>query len=130
MFIPLHDANSLKRIRLQYVTVGLIVVNAIIFVSIALEPGRPGGHFWLAANMGVLAEQFGLRQGLKYRGTFDGTPDVVKFADALETVCVQTVEAGKMTKDLAVLISPTQPWLTTEQFLDALDAGLKQKMQS
>jgi isocitrate dehydrogenase len=77
-----------------------------------------------------IASIFAWTQGLKYRGQFDGTPDVVKFADALEKVCVATVEAGKMTKDLAILISPTAPWLTTEQFLDALDAGLQAQMAS
>jgi len=75
-----------------------------------------------------IASIFAWTQGLKYRGTFDGTPDVVRFADALEKVCVETVESGKMTKDLAVLIGPNQPYLTTEQFLDALDASLKVKM--
>jgi isocitrate dehydrogenase len=75
-----------------------------------------------------IASIFAWTQGLKYRGQFDNTPDVVAFADALEQVCVHTVEAGKMTKDLAVLISKDQPWLTTEQFLDALDAGLKTKL--
>ncbi|HWU86186.1 MAG TPA: NADP-dependent isocitrate dehydrogenase [Kofleriaceae bacterium] len=75
-----------------------------------------------------IASIFAWTQGLRYRGKFDGTPDVVRFADALEQVCVETVEAGKMTKDLAVLISPTQPWLTTEQFLDTLDEGLRAKM--
>jgi isocitrate dehydrogenase len=68
--------------------------------------------------------------GLKYRGQFDGTPEVVKFAEALEQVCVETVESGKMTKDLAVLVGPQQPHLTTEAFLDALDANLKAKMAS
>ena len=77
-----------------------------------------------------IASIFAWTQGLKYRGQFDNTPDVVKFADALEKVCVETVESGKMTKDLAILISPTQPWLTTEQFLDALDQGLQAKMAS
>jgi isocitrate dehydrogenase len=77
-----------------------------------------------------IASIFAWTQGLRYRGKFDETPDVVRFADALEEVCVQTVEAGKMTKDLAVLISPTQPWLTTEKFLDALDEGLRAKMAS
>ena len=52
----------------------------------------------------------------------------MKFADALEKVCVETVESGKMTKDLAILIGPNQPCLTTEQFLDTLDANLKAKM--
>jgi len=77
-----------------------------------------------------IASIFAWTQGLKYRGKFDGTPDVVTFADNLEKVCVETVEAGKMTKDLAVLISATQPWLTTEKFLDALDEGLQKKMSS
>jgi isocitrate dehydrogenase len=77
-----------------------------------------------------IASIYAWTQGLKYRGKFDETPDVVRFADALEKVCVETVESGKMTKDLAILISPTQPWLTTEQFLDALDHGLQQKMAS
>ncbi|MBA3818329.1 MAG: NADP-dependent isocitrate dehydrogenase [Deltaproteobacteria bacterium] len=77
-----------------------------------------------------IASIFAWTQGLKYRGQFDNTPDVVNFADALEKICVETVEAGKMTKDLAVLIDPKAPWLTTEQFLDALDAGLKAKMAS
>jgi isocitrate dehydrogenase len=77
-----------------------------------------------------IASIFAWTQGLKYRGQFDGTPDVVKFAQALEDVCVETVEAGKMTKDLAILIDPKAPFLTTEGFLDALDAGLKAKMAS
>jgi isocitrate dehydrogenase len=77
-----------------------------------------------------IASIFAWTQGLKYRGKFDGTGAVVDFADALEKVCVETVEAGKMTKDLAVLISAKQPWLTTEQFLDALDAGLQVKLGS
>ena len=75
-----------------------------------------------------IASIFAWSQGLKYRGEFDGTPDVVRFADALEKVCIETVESGKMTKDLAFLISKEQAWLTTEQFLDALDVGLKAKM--
>jgi isocitrate dehydrogenase len=75
-----------------------------------------------------IASIFAWTQGLKYRGEFDATPDVVKFADTLEKVCVETVESGKMTKDLAVLIGPKQPHLTTEQFLDALDANLKARL--
>ncbi|MBK9071085.1 MAG: NADP-dependent isocitrate dehydrogenase [Myxococcales bacterium] len=77
-----------------------------------------------------IASIFAWTQGLKYRGQFDNTPDVVRFADALEQVCVETVESGKMTKDLATLISKTTPWLTTEAFLDVLDQNLKTKMAS
>ena len=75
-----------------------------------------------------IASIFAWTQGLKYRGEFDGTPEVVKFAETLEKVCVDTVEAGFMTKDLALLIGPNQKWLTTNQFLDKLDEGLKAAM--
>jgi isocitrate dehydrogenase len=75
-----------------------------------------------------IASIFAWTQGLKYRGTFDGTPEVVKFADALEKVCVASVESGSMTKDLAILISATQPYLTTEEFLAVLDANLTAEM--
>ena len=77
-----------------------------------------------------IASIFAWTQGLKYRGQFDNTPDVVKFADALEKVCVETVESGKMTKDLAILVGPNQGHLTTEQFLDTLDANLKAKLSA
>jgi isocitrate dehydrogenase len=69
-----------------------------------------------------IASIFAWTQGLKYRGQFDGTPEVVAFADALEKACIHTVEKGAMTKDLALLISPTQKYLTTEDFMDAIAA--------
>jgi isocitrate dehydrogenase len=75
-----------------------------------------------------IASIFAWTRGLYYRGEFDGTPEVTQFAQALEKVCVDTVEAGSMTKDLAILISPEQPWLTTTAFLDKLDANLKRAM--
>jgi isocitrate dehydrogenase len=75
-----------------------------------------------------IASIFAWTQGLKYRGTFDGTPDVVKFAETLERVCVEAVESDKITKDLAILIDPAQSYLTTEEFLDVLDGGLKDRM--
>jgi isocitrate dehydrogenase len=75
-----------------------------------------------------IASIFAWTQGLKYRGAFDGTPDVAKFAETLEKVCVETVESGKMTKDLAILIDPKQPFLNTQDFLEVLDANLKAKM--
>jgi isocitrate dehydrogenase len=59
----------------------------------------------------------------------DGTPDVMNFAQALEKVCVDVVESGRMTKDLAILIRPDHPFLTTEQFMDAVDAELQQRMK-
>ncbi len=85
------------------------------------QKGRP-------TSTNPIASIYAWTQGLRYRGQFDDTPDVVRFAAALEDVCVETVESGKMTKDLAILIGKEQPWLTTEQFLDALDAGLRAKM--
>ena len=77
-----------------------------------------------------IASIFAWTQALKYRGTFDDTPDVVKFAETLEKVCVETVENGRMTKDLALLIDKSQPYLTTEEFLAALDDSLKARMAS
>ncbi len=77
-----------------------------------------------------IASIFAWTRGLAHRGKLDDTPDVVRFAETLEAVCVDVVESGKMTKDLAVLIGPDQPWLTTEGFLDALDAELRQRMQT
>jgi isocitrate dehydrogenase len=75
-----------------------------------------------------IASIFAWTRGLWYRGEFDGTPEVKRFAETLERVCIETVESGLMTKDLAMLISPDQKWLTTNQFLDALDANLKKAM--
>ncbi|SDG75139.1 NADP-dependent isocitrate dehydrogenase [Roseospirillum parvum] len=75
-----------------------------------------------------IASIFAWTRGLKFRGKFDGTPDVVAFAETLEQVCIDTVEAGHMTKDLALLVGKDQPWLTTTQFLDKLDQGLKARM--
>ncbi len=75
-----------------------------------------------------IASIFAWTQGLKFRGQFDSTPEVVRFAQTLESVCVETVESGNMTKDLAVLVGPNQAHLTTEGFLDALDRNLKAKL--
>jgi isocitrate dehydrogenase len=75
-----------------------------------------------------IASIFAWTQGLTYRGRFDNTPDVTAFAETLEKVCVDSVESGFMTKDLAILIGPEQPWLTTKQFLDKLDENLKKAM--
>ena len=81
-----------------------------------------------ATSTNPIASIFAWTRGLFYRGKFDGTPDVCRFAETLERVCVETVEAGFMTKDLAILIGPDQPWLTTTEFLDKLDANLKAAM--
>jgi isocitrate dehydrogenase len=62
--------------------------------------------------------------GLKHRGKLDNTPEVAAFAESLEDVVVKSVESGAMTKDLAMLVGPDQPWLTTEEFLDILDKNL------
>ncbi|MFM8268436.1 MAG: NADP-dependent isocitrate dehydrogenase [Ilumatobacteraceae bacterium] len=75
-----------------------------------------------------IASIFAWTQGLTYRGRMDGTPEVVDFARALEAVCIDAVEQGEMTKDLAMLIGPSAPWLTTEEFLAALDRRLSQRM--
>ena len=75
-----------------------------------------------------IASIFAWTSGLRYRAKFDDTPDLATFADTLERVCIETVESGFMTKDLAILIGPEQTWLTTNQFLDKLDEGLRSAM--
>ena len=75
-----------------------------------------------------IASIYAWTRGLAYRGEFDGTPDVKHFAETLERVCIETVESGSMTKDLAILIGPNQPWLNTQQFLDKIDANLKKAL--
>jgi isocitrate dehydrogenase len=75
-----------------------------------------------------IASIFAWTRGLQYRARIDDTPDVENFADTLERVCVETVESGSMTKDLALLVGPDQKWLTTTQFLDKLDENLQKAM--
>ena len=76
-----------------------------------------------------IASIFAWTRGIAKRGELDGTPEVTKFAETLERVCVQTVEEGKMTKDLALLISKDQPYLNTQDFLAAIDENLTKAMQ-
>ena len=75
-----------------------------------------------------IASIFAWTGGLKHRGQLDGTPEVTQFAETLERVCIETVEAGAMTKDLAILIGPDQPWMTTEQFFEAVRSRLDTAM--
>ncbi|HKG03635.1 MAG TPA: NADP-dependent isocitrate dehydrogenase [Conexibacter sp.] len=72
-----------------------------------------------------IASIFAWTRGLGYRGRMDDTPEVTQFAETLERVCVETVESGQMTKDLALLVGPDQPFLTTQDFLAAIDENLK-----
>jgi len=81
------------------------------------EQGKP-------TSTNPIASIYAWTGGLKHRGKLDGTPEVTAFAETLERVCVQTVEEGKMTKDLALLVGPDQSWLTTEEFLGAIDENL------
>jgi isocitrate dehydrogenase len=75
-----------------------------------------------------IASIYAWTRGLYYRAEFDGTPELKRFAETLERVCVETVESGSMTKDLAILIGPNQPWLNTQQFLDKIDENLKKAL--
>ncbi len=76
-----------------------------------------------------IASIFAWTRGLIYRGRFDNTPEVTQFAETLERVCVETVEAGHMTKDLAILIAPDAPWMNTQNFLAKIDENLQAAMQ-
>jgi len=85
------------------------------------QQGRP-------TSTNPIASIFAWTGGLRHRGKLDGTPEVTAFAGTLEDVVIRTVESGKMTKDLALLIGGDQPWLTTEEFLAALDENLAARL--
>jgi len=85
------------------------------------QAGRP-------TSTNPIASIYAWTGGLKHRGALDGTPEVVRFAATLEDVVVSTVEGGAMTKDLALLVGPDQPWLTTEDFLTRLDENLAARL--
>jgi isocitrate dehydrogenase len=75
------------------------------------------------------ASIFAWSRGLAHRAKLDGNAELAKFATTLEKVTVDTIEAGSMTKDLALLVGDTQPWLSTEGFIDKIDENLKKAMQ-
>ena len=81
-----------------------------------------------ATSTNPIASIFAWTGGLKFRGRIDETPEVVAFAETLERICVETVESGKMTKDLAILVGPDQPWMTTERFFEAVAENLDAEM--
>jgi isocitrate dehydrogenase len=87
------------------------------------QQGRP-------TSTNPIASIFAWTRGLAHRGQLDGTPAVIAFAEMLERVCIDTVISGKMTKDLALLVGPGTPFLTTEEFLAALDENLRSAMAS
>ena len=82
----------------------------------------------LATSTNPIASIFAWTRGIAARGRMDETPEVTEFAETLERVCIETVESGKMTKDLALLISPDQPWQTTQEFLASIDENLQTAM--
>ena len=75
-----------------------------------------------------IASIFAWTQGLSHRAKLDNNAELAKFASTLERICIETVESGKMTKDLALLISPTSPWQTTQEFLASIDENLQKAM--
>jgi isocitrate dehydrogenase len=83
-----------------------------------------------ATSTNPIASIFAWTQGLSYRGKFDETPEVERFAETLERVCIETVEKGAMTKDLALLIGPDQAWMTTEKFFETIVDNLETEMGS
>ncbi|MBO3745204.1 NADP-dependent isocitrate dehydrogenase [Streptosporangiaceae bacterium NEAU-GS5] len=85
------------------------------------QKGRP-------TSTNPIASIFAWTRGLQHRGKLDNQPEVIDFAERLETVCVETVEGGQMTKDLALLVGGDAQWLTTQDFLAALDENLQKKM--
>ncbi|HEX5308737.1 MAG TPA: NADP-dependent isocitrate dehydrogenase [Solirubrobacteraceae bacterium] len=87
------------------------------------EEGKP-------TSTNPIASIFAWTRALDARGRMDSTPAVSEFAQALERVCVRTVESGKMTKDLALLVGPDQQWQNTQEFLASIDDNLKQEMSN
>lgn len=87
------------------------------------QAGRP-------TSTNPIASIFAWTQGLAHRGKLDGTPEVTEFAETLERVCIETVESGKMTKDLALLVGKDQAYLTTEEFLAAINENLQKAMSA
>jgi isocitrate dehydrogenase len=85
------------------------------------QQGRP-------TSTNPIASIFAWTRALSHRGRMDGTPDVSRFAETLERVCVETVEQGKMTQDLALLVGPDQPFQTTQEFLGSIDEHLRAAM--
>jgi isocitrate dehydrogenase len=81
-----------------------------------------------ATSTNPIASIFAWTRGLAHRAKLDSNPKLSEFAEALERVCIETVESGKMTKDLALLISPDAPWLNTQEFLDAINVNPKARM--
>ena len=75
-----------------------------------------------------IASIFAWTRGLSHRGKLDNNEELIKFSNNLEKVCIQTVESGSMTKDLAILISKEQKYLTTNQFLEEIDLNLKKSL--
>jgi isocitrate dehydrogenase len=81
-----------------------------------------------ATSTNPIASIFAWTQGLEHRAKLDNTPKVAEFAKSLERICIETVESGKMTKDLALLISNDAPWQNTQEFLASIDENLKKAM--
>jgi isocitrate dehydrogenase len=81
-----------------------------------------------ATSTNPVASIFAWTRGLAHRGRLDGTPEVTEFAQTLEKVCINAIETGHMTKDLAILVSPDQPWMTTQEFLAKLDEDLQKAL--
>jgi isocitrate dehydrogenase len=81
-----------------------------------------------ATSTNPIASIFAWTQGLAHRAKLDNNSALAEFTKTLERICVETVEQGKMTKDLALLISPTAPWQTTQEFLNSIDENLKKAM--
>ena len=75
-----------------------------------------------------IASIFAWTRGLAHRGKLDGNDELIKFANTIEQVCIESVENGSMTKDLAILVGPSSKYLTTNQFLDVIDGNLKKKL--
>ena len=127
--VALRNAGHLGRIgdyAEMAVAHGLVSIHFVNVHSSLLVAPYGGRDRRTSTN--PIASIFAWTQALHYRGKMDNTPDVEDFAKALEEVCVESVEGGAMTKDLAILVGPEQDWQTTQQFLATLDRNLQKKL--
>jgi NADP-dependent isocitrate dehydrogenase len=112
---------------------GLVVTGRYTTMTLYRTGANGWPYYWQwqkgqKTSTNPIASIFAWTRGLAHRVKLDGTPEVTSFAEKLEQTCVETVEGGQMTKDLALLIGADAPWLSTDEFMNALDANLSKKL--
>ena len=124
------DGDEMTRIIWKMIRAKLILPYLDVelkYYDLGVE-ARDKTNDQITTSTNPIASIFAWTRGLIFRGRIDNTPEVIKFAEVLEKVCIDVVETGKMTKDLAILIRPDHAFLTTDEFMNAVDAELRRRM--